>query len=104
MTERQEADGRREPNPSSPCRHRARNRRPRGQIAVVDEVVLGEPEIEAEPVEPRHLLDDLRVEIGRGDSGVRWIPEVVDDTQPERGTRHEGGWCGKISIGSRRRE
>src|SRR5262249_22521659 len=62
MTERQEADVGGEADSLSSGRHRSGDRRPRGQVAVVDEVVLGEPhEIEAEAVEPRDLLDDLRV-------------------------------------------
>jgi hypothetical protein len=89
VAERQQADVRREPHARCPRRHRAGHRRPRRQVAVLHEVVLGEPhEVEAEAVEPRDLVEDLRVEARCRDAGVGRIPEVVDDAQPEGKTGH----------------
>jgi hypothetical protein len=48
-------------------------------------MMLREPhEVEAEPVEPGDLVEDLRVQARRGDAGVGRIAEVVDDAE-ERG-------------------
>ena len=60
--------------------------------------MLREPhEVEAEGVEPRDLIQDLRVEPRTRDPGVRRVPEVVDDAQAERkGAQYAldgfGGW------------
>src|SRR5215471_4128779 len=47
------------------------HRNPRRQVAVVDEVMLGEPhEVEPQPVEPRHLVHDLGIEPRMADAGL----------------------------------
>ena len=58
---------------------------PRRQVAVVDEVMLGEPdEVEAEPVEPRDLVHDRGIELLMGEARLRRIAEVVGDAEAER--------------------
>jgi hypothetical protein len=52
--------------------------------------MLGEPdEVEPERVEPRDLLEDLRVEARHRDAGVRRIAEVVDHAE-SKGKDHGG--------------
>ncbi len=60
--------------------------------------MLGEPhQVETEGVEPRDLIQYLRVESLTRNPGVRRVPEVVDDAQPEgKGAQYAldgfGGW------------
>src|SRR5262249_42637006 len=70
-------------------RQRAGHRHPGRQVAVLQKVVLGEPaKVEAELVEPGHLLDDRGVEAGVVHPRARGIAEVVDDAEPERRAAH----------------
>jgi hypothetical protein len=95
MIERQQADVRREPQPAGQGCHGARHGRPRRQVAVLHEVVLGEPhEVQAEPVQPDDLLENLRVEPGRVDLGVGRVAKVVDDADTKRGPRHRSSIIG----------
>jgi hypothetical protein len=85
VVERQQADIAGEPHVPGASRHGGGARDPRGQVAVVHEVVLGEPDqVEAQGVEPGHLLEDGGVEVGRTHPGFRRIAEVVDDAHAER--------------------
>jgi hypothetical protein len=63
---------------------RAGDHREGRQVAVVDEVVLGEPdEVETELVGERNLLQYLRVQLGIRNAGARWIAEVVCNAEAE---------------------
>ena len=64
MVERQQADIAGEAHLLRARRHRRGDGNPRRQVAVVDEVMLGEPdEIEPEPVEPGDLIHDRGIEL-----------------------------------------
>ena len=57
---------------------------PGGEVAVVHEVVLGEPDqVEAQGIELGHLLEDCGVEVGRAHPRFRRGAEVVDDAHAE---------------------
>src|ERR1700730_5562679 len=59
--------------------NRAGHRHPRGQVAVVEEVVLGEPdEIESEAVEHDHLVHDPCVQARHVHARFRRVAEIVD--------------------------
>src|SRR4029453_1222819 len=95
VVERQQADVRGEPHAPRPRRHGGRHRRPRRQVAVVHEVVLGEPhQVEAEAVEPGDLLEDLGVEPRRVEVGTGRVAEVVDDPDTKRRSRHRSSIIG----------
>ena len=62
MIERQQADVGAEPHSVRDRGHGPRHRGPAGQIAVIDEVVLGEPhQIGADLIQPANLLEHFRV-------------------------------------------
>ncbi len=64
---------------------RAAHRDRRGQIAVLDEMVLGEPDVvEAEPVDQRDLLERPGVELARRDLAPRRVAEVVEHAEAQR--------------------
>src|SRR6478735_7700415 len=68
---------------------RARHRHPRRQVAVIEEVVLGEPhEIESEPVEHDHLVHDRGVQARHVHARVRRVAEIVDSADA-KGWRHD---------------
>ena len=84
MVEGQQADVAGEAHALGARRHRRRDRDPRWQVAVVDEVMLGEPdEVEPQPVEPRHLLDDRGIERLMAEARFRRIAEIVGDAQAQ---------------------
>src|SRR3977135_4181425 len=59
--------------------YRAFHRHPRGQVAVIEEVVLGEPdEIESEPVEHDNLFHDRGVQARHVHARFRRVAEIVD--------------------------
>src|SRR4030081_2215915 len=59
--------------------YRACHRHPRGQVAVIEEVVLGEPdEIESEPVEHDNLVHDRGVQARHVHARFRRVAEIVD--------------------------
>src|SRR5262245_52305141 len=89
MTEGQEANVRGKAYAGGPRSHGPGHGRPRWQVAVLDEVVLGEPdEIQAQPVEPAHLLENLRVQPRHGDTGIGRIAEIVDDADAKGRAAH----------------
>ena len=99
MVERQQADIAREAHMLGPRRHRRGDGNPRRQVAVVDEVMLGEPdEIEAEPVEPSDLIHDRGIERLMGKAGLRRIAEVVGDAEAERFAGHGQSLSSGTSI------
>src|SRR5260370_32719995 len=66
-------------------RHRRGDRDPRRQVAVLDEMVLGEPhEVEPEPVEPRHLVQDRGVQALMAQARFGWVAEIIGDAQAQR--------------------
>src|SRR5262245_19398446 len=102
MTERQQADVRREPDARGARGHGARDGSPRWQVAVLHEVVLGEPhEVQAELLQPHHLVEDLRVEPWRGDARVGRVAEVVHHTEAQWLTRHVLSGARAASYGPR---
>src|SRR6266700_6040497 len=59
--------------------YRACHRHPRGQVTVIEEVVLGEPdEIESEPVEHDNLVHDRGVQPRHVHARFRRVAEIVD--------------------------
>jgi hypothetical protein len=63
MIEWQQADVARKPHAFGARGDGARHRHPRRQVAVIEEVMLGEPhEIQSEPVEHDHLVHDCGVQ------------------------------------------
>src|SRR5882757_2039419 len=59
--------------------YRACHRHPRGQVAVIEEMVLGEPdEIESEPVEHNNLFHDRGVQARHVHARFRRVAEIVD--------------------------
>src|SRR3954451_24844244 len=70
---------------------RARHRHPRRQIAVIEEVMLGEPhEIQPEPVEHDHLVHDRGIQARHVDAGFRGVAEIVDGADA-KGWTHDAG-------------
>ena len=79
MVERQQADVARHPHAFGTRGDRARHRHPRRQVAVVEEVVLGEPdEIESEPVEHHDLVHDRGVQARHVHARFRRVAKIVD--------------------------
>jgi hypothetical protein len=84
MVERQQAYVARKAHVSGARRHRRGDRDPRREIAVIDEVMLREPdEIEPKPVQPCHLVKDGGIEVLVAHAGFGWIAEVVSDAQAQ---------------------
>ena len=84
MVEGQQADVAGEAHALGPRRHRRGDGNPRRQVAVVDEVMLGEPdEVEPQPVEPRHLIHDRGIERLVAQARFRRIAEIVGDAQTQ---------------------
>src|SRR5262249_2596304 len=64
---------------------RARHRHPRRQVAVIEEVVLGEPyEIESESIEHDHLVHDRGVKVRHVHAGFWRVAEIVDSADAKR--------------------
>jgi hypothetical protein len=84
MVERQQADVAGEAHTFRPGRHRRGDGDPRRQVAVVDEVMLGEPdEVEPQPIEPRDLIHDRGIKRLVGQARFRRIAEIVGDAQAQ---------------------
>ena len=85
MRERDDRDVRRDPDPLRRRRGRASDRGERRQVAVLDEVVLAEPDlVEAELVESSDLVDRLRVHVVQRVVAAGRAAEVVRDAEPHR--------------------
>ena len=85
MRERDDRDVRRDPHVLGDRGGGAGNRRERRQVAVLDEVVLAEPDlVEAELVEPADLLDRLGVDVLQRVVAAGRAPEVVGDAESHR--------------------
>ena len=68
-------------------RHRAGHRDPGRQIAILQEVVLGEPhEVQAQRIEPGHLVDDRGIQAGHVHARGRRVAEVIDSANTKRWT------------------
>src|SRR6516164_116236 len=71
-------------------RHRACDRYPGRQVSVLHEMMLGEPdEVEPEPVQPLHLVEDRAVEGRMGGARIQRVPKIVHDADAELGFRHQ---------------
>src|SRR5262245_10803614 len=91
MVERQQADVAGESYTPGACGDRARHRHPRRQVAVIEEVVLGEPhEIKSEVIEHDHLVHDRGVQARHAQARFRRVAEIVDGADA-KGWTHDAG-------------
>ncbi len=82
--ERDDRDVRGDPHPRRHRRRGAGHGDERREVAVLDEVVLAEPdEVEPEPVEHADLLDRLGVDVLQREVATGWAAEVVGDTEAQ---------------------
>jgi hypothetical protein len=69
-------------DPFGACGDRCGHRHNRGEVAVFDEMVLGEPNVvESVVITPRDLIQRFAVEPIVGLPPLRWIPKVIPKTK-----------------------
>ena len=91
VVERQQADVARKPHALGTRGDRARHGHPRRQVAVIEKVMLGEPdEIESESVEHDHLVHDRGVQARHVQARFRRVTEIVNSADA-KGWRHDAG-------------